>query len=115
MAIPKAQLEDLNLIRRDWGKIVRELGGAIRPAFRETIVEPGGESCLCVVFSSEDSYAIGSRPTVIGALEDYVQEHYGKELYFKVRKRETGEQMNQIYVSDEELKNAVHMEIEVED
>ena len=44
-----------------------------------------------------------------------MQEHYGKELYFKVRKRETGEQMNQIYVSDEELKNAVHMEIEVED
>lgn len=115
VAIPKAQLEDLNLIRRDWGKIVRELGGAIRPAFRETIVEPGGESCLCVVFSSEDSYAIGSRPTVIGALEDYVREHYGKELYFKVRKREMGEQMNQIYVSDEELKNAVHMEIEVED
>ena len=115
VAVPKAQLEDLNLIRRDWGKIVRELGGAIRPAFRETIVEPGGESCLCVVFSSEDSYAIGSRPTVIGALEDYVQEHYGKELYFKVRNRETGEQMNQIYVSDEELKNAVHMEIEVED
>lgn len=115
VVLPKAQLEDLNLIRRDWGKIIRDLGGAIRPAFRETVVEPGGESCLCVVFSGEDGYAIGSRPTVIGALEDYVREHYGKELYFKVRKREAGEQTNQIYVSDEELKNAVHMEIEVED
>ncbi len=115
VVIPKAQLEDLNLIRRDWGKIIRDLGGAIRPAFRETVVEPGGESCLCVVFSSEDCYAIGSRPTVIGALEEYVRKNYGKELYFKVRKREAGEQTIPIYVSDEELKNAVHMEIELED
>lgn len=115
VAIPKAQLEDLEMIRRDWGKIVRDLGGAIRPSFRETVVEPSGEGCLCIVFSSEDSYAIGSRATVLGALETYVREHYGKELYFKVRRRESGEAMNTIYVSDEELKNAIHMDIIVED
>ena len=115
VAIPKAQLEDLELIRRDWGKIVRDLGGAIRPSFRETVVEPGGEGCLCIVFSGEDSYAIGSRPTVLGALEDYVREHYQKEIYFKVRRKENGERMNVIYVSDEELKSAIHMDIVTED
>ena len=52
---------------------------------------------------------------MIGALEEYVRKNYGKELYFKVRKREAGEQATPIYVSDEELKNAVHMEIELED
>ncbi len=112
--IPKAQLEDLNLIRKDWGRIVRELGGAVRPAFRETVVEPGGEGCLCVVFSSQENYAIGNRPTVIGGLETYVKEHYGKEMYFKVRLKDTGERLNTIYVSDEDLK-AIHMEISVED
>ena len=115
IAIPKAQLEDLNLIRQDWGKIVRELGGAVRPAFRDTVLEPSGDSCLCVVFSSPENYAIGNRATVMGMLENYVKEHYGKEIYFKVRMRNAGERLNTIYVSDEELKAAIHMEISIED
>lgn len=115
VAIPKAQLEDLNLIRQDWGKIVRDLGGAIRPAFRDTVLEPSGDSCLCIVFSGADSYAIGSRATVLGELEHYIKEHYGKELYFKVRMRNAGERLNTIYVSDEEVREAIHTEILIED
>ena len=34
VTLPKAQLEDLNLIRNEWGKIVREMGMSIRPSFR---------------------------------------------------------------------------------
>lgn len=115
VAIPKAQLEDLNLIRRDWGKIIRDLGGAIRPSFRDTVLEPSGDSCLCVVFSSPDNYAIGSRATVLGELERYIQEKYGKELYLKARLKSAGERMNTIYVSDEELKEAVHIDIEIDE
>ena len=115
VAIPKAQLEDLNLIRQEWGKIIRELGGAIRPSFRDTILEPSGESCLCIVFSIRDNYEIGSRPTILGELEKHVKERYGKDIYFKTRLREEGERLNTIYVSDEELKEAIHMEIQVED
>ena len=115
VAIPRAQLEDLNLIRRDWGKIIRDLGGAIRPSFRDTVLEPSGDSCLCVVFSSPDNYAIGSRATVLGDLERYIQEKYGKELYLKARLKSAGERMNTIYVSDEELKEAVHIDIEFEE
>lgn len=115
VALPKAQLEDLNLIRNDWGKIIRELGGAKRPSFRETVVEPSGESCLCIVFSSPDSYAIGSRPTVVGELEEYVCKTYGKEIYFKTRMKNTGERLNTVYVSDEELKAAIHTDIIIED
>ena len=77
VVIPRAQLEDLNLIRQDWGKIIREQGGSIRPSFRDTVLEPSGDSCLCIVFSNSDNYAIGSRPTVLGALEKYVEEQYG--------------------------------------
>ena len=115
VAIPKAQLEDLNLIRQDWGKIIREQGGSIRPSFRDTVLEPSGDSCLCIVFSNSDNYAIGSRPTVLGALEKYVEEQYGKTMYFKARMRNAGERLNTIYVSDEELKNAIHMDITIED
>lgn len=113
--IPKAQLEDLNLIRNEWGKIIRDLGGAIRPSFRETVVEPSGESCLCIVFSGPENYAIGSRPTVLGELEHYIEEKYGKTLYLKTRVKNAGERLNTIYVSDEELKEAIHMDITIED
>lgn len=115
VTIPKAQLEDLNLIRQDWGKIVREMGGPIRPSFRDTVLEPSGDSCLCIVFSTQETYAIGSRPTVLGDLEHYIEEQYHKELYFKARLKNSGERLNTIYVSDDELKNAIHMEISVED
>lgn len=113
--IPAAQLEDLNLIRNEWGKIIRDLGGAIRPSFRDTVVEPSGESCLCVVFSGQDNYAIGSRPTVLGELEHYIEEKYGKTLYLKTRVKNAGERLNTIYVSDEELKEVIHMDIIIED
>ena len=115
VAIPRAQLEDLNLIRNDWGKIVRDLGGSIRASFRDTVVEPSGDSCLCIVFAGSDSYAIGSRPTVLGDLEQYVAEKYGKTLYFKARMKNSGERLNTVYVSDEDLKEAIHMEITIED
>lgn len=115
VAIPDAQLKDLNLIRNEWGKIIRDLGGAIRPSFRDTVVEPSGESCLCIVFSGQDNYAIGSRPTVLGELEHYIEEKYGKTLYLKTRVKNTGERLNTVYVSDEELKEAIHMDITIED
>lgn len=102
IAIPRAQLEDLMMIYNDWGKIVQGLGGAMRPSFRETVVEPSGENCLCIVFSNSDNYAIGSRPTVVGKLEEYIRETYGKELYFKTRMRNTGEQTKKVYVCNDE-------------
>lgn len=101
VAIPQAQLEDLNLIRQDWGKIIREQGGSIRPSFRDTVLEPSGDSCLCIVFSNSDNYAIGSRPTVLGALEKYVEEQYGKTMYFKAAHAQRQESsLNTTYVSD---------------
>ena len=94
VSLPKAQLEDLNLIRNEWGKIVKELGMSIRPSFRETVVEPSGESCLCIVFNDPMNFTIGSRPVILGDLERYVEKTYGKSMYFKARLRETGERLD---------------------
>ena len=115
VTLPQAQLEDLNLVRNDWGKIIRGIGGAIRSSFRDTIVEPAGEGTLCVVFSNPDTFAIGNRPTTLGEIERYVEMNYGKAIYFKARVRDAGERMNTIYVSDEELREQVHMEISIEE
>ncbi len=115
ITLPKAQLDDLEFIRNEWGKIVRNLGGVIRSSFRDTIVEPSGKGCLCIVFANADSYEIGRRPTIMGELEEYIRNTYGKDIYFKTRLLGSGERVDTIYVSDEELKNHIHMDITIED
>ena len=115
VSLPKAQLEDLNMIRNEWGKIVRDMGMSIRPSFRETVVEPAGDSCLCIVFNDPMNFAIGSRPSILGDLERYVEQKYGKSLYFKSRVRESGERMDTRYISDDELRENIHMDITIED
>lgn len=115
VTIPPAQLEDLQLIRNDWGKIVRTMGGSIRSSFRDTVVEPSGDGCLCIVFSSLDSFTVGSRPTILGELEEYVRNTYGKDLYFKARLMGDGERLDTVYVSEDELRSKIHMDITIED
>lgn len=113
--LPPGQLEDLNMVRNEWGKIIRQIGGSIRPSFRNTVVEPAGESCLCVVFTSPEAYAIGSRPTVLGEIERYVEAAYGKAIYFKARLAGAGERFDTIYVNRRELEEKIHMDIQEED
>ncbi|WP_337810879.1 DNA polymerase III subunit gamma/tau [Enterocloster sp.] len=115
VTLPKAQLEDLNLIRNEWGKIVREMGMSIRPSFRETVVEPAGDSCLCIVFSDAMNFSMGSRPSIRGDLERHVEQAYGKSISFKARLRENGERLDTRYITDEELRENIHMDITIED
>ena len=115
VTLPKAQLEDLNLIRNEWGKIVREMGMSIRPSFRETVVEPAGDSCLSIVFSDAMNFSMGSRPSILGDLERHVEQAYGKSIYFKARLRESGERLDTRYITDEELRENIHMDITIED
>ena len=115
VSLPPAQLEDLNLIRNEWAKIIRSAGGSARACFRDTVVEPGGEGCLTIVFLDSMSYDMGRRPTVIGQLEQLVQDNYGKSIYFKTRLAGRGERLDTIYVTKEDLEDKIHMEIAYED
>ena len=115
VTIPKAQLEDLNMVRNEWGKIVRSMGMSVRPSFRDTVVEPAGDSCLCIVFSDSMNFGMGSRPVILGELERYVEQNYGRSIYFKTRLRETGERLDTRYITDDELRANIHMDITIED
>ena len=44
-----------------------------------------------------------------------MEQTYGKAMYFKARLRETGERIDTRYISDEELKENIHMEISIEE
>ena len=115
VALPQAQLEDLKLVRNEWAKIVRSMGGGARSYLRDTVVEPGGEGCLTIVFMDPMNYDMGKRPTVIGELERYVEANFSRSIYFKTRLAGRGERLNTIYVTQEELEEKIHMDITYED
>ena len=115
VSLPRAQLEDLKLVRNEWAKIVRSIGGGAKSYLRDTVVEPGGEGCLTIVFMDSMNYDMGKRPTVIGELERYVEANYGRSIYFKTRLAGRGERLNTIYVTQEELEEKIHMDITYED
>ncbi|MDU3398434.1 DNA polymerase III subunit gamma/tau [uncultured Clostridium sp.] len=115
VALPSAQMEDLKLVRNEWAKIVRSIGGGAKSYLRDTVVEPGGEGCLTIVFMDSMSYDMGKRPKVIGELERYVEASYGRAIYFKTRLAGRGERLNTIYVTEEELKEKIHIDIIEED
>ena len=87
------------------------MGGVIRSSFRDTVVDPSGDSCLCVVFLSVENFEIGRRPTIMGELENYVKNTYGKDIYFKSRLIGNGERLDTVYISEEELRERIHMDI----
>ena len=105
------QAQILALLKR----LNREMGMSIRPSFRETVVEPAGDSCLCIVFSDAMNFSMGSRPSILGDLERHVEQAYGKSIYFKARLRENGERLDTRYITDEELRENIHMDITIED
>lgn len=115
VSLPQAQLEDLKLVRNEWAKIVRSIGGGAKSYLRDTVVEPGGDGCLTIAFMDSMSYDMGKRPTVIGELERYVETNYGKAIYFKTRLAGRGERLNTIYITEEELGDKIHMDITYED
>ncbi|MCI8549067.1 MAG: DNA polymerase III subunit gamma/tau [Lachnospiraceae bacterium] len=114
VSLPKAQYEDFMLIREQWGRIIKELGTSIRPALSEAVVEPFGDGEIMLGFWDETCYLIGSRESVLLELADYVRLNYQKAIVFKARmlgSRDTG---NTRYISDEELKTKIHMDIVTE-
>lgn len=115
ISLPKAQLEDLKLVRNEWARIARSMGGGAKSYLRDTVVEPGGEGCLTIVFMDSMNYDMGKRPTVIGELERYVEANYGKSIYFKTRLAGRGERMDTLYVTQEDLEDKIHMDITYED
>ena len=117
VTITKAQLEDLNMIRNDWGKIIRNLGGTIRSGLADTVVEPAGDSTMCIVCMNMNSYSIATNldSKRLDEIKEYVANTYHKEIAFKARLRGGGERLDTIYISDEDLKAAIHMDIQTED
>ena len=117
VSLPPAQYEDLMLIRKEWGRIasLAQSSGAVKSALHETGVEPAGEGCLCIVCTDAGIFSIINREPVFEDLQRAVQEKYKKTLHFKARLETSGAAQPTNYVSEEDLSNAIHADIVVED
>lgn len=113
-ALPKAKLEDLNQIRRDWSKIVGQFQGGERSCLKEVTVEPGEGNCIWLVFPKSHMMKMGFKDAVKERLTQYAAHEYGKEIEFQARTLQEGEVLNTIYVTEEELHETIHMEIVTE-
>lgn len=114
VALPRAEYEDLMLIRGDWQKIAKQLGGSNRAALQGTVVEPAGEGRLAVVCGDINSFSIVNREQVLEELKVQAEKTYGKTLEFTARFNETGRPASTAYVSEEDL-GVIHDEIVYED
>ena len=117
VSLPPAQYEDLMLMRKEWGRIasLSQLVGSIRLSLSKTSIEPAGEGCLCIVCTDENTFGIINREPELKNLQEVVQEKYKKTLQFKVRLESSAVPQRTVYVSDEDLKNAIHTDVIVEE
>ena len=117
VSLPPAQYEDLMLMRKEWGRIasLSQLVGSIRLSLPKTSVEPAGEGCLCIVCTDENTFGIINREPELKNLQEVVQEKYKKTLQFKVSLESSAVPQRTVYVSDEDLKNAIHTDVIVEE
>ena len=117
VSLPPAQYEDLMLMRKEWGRIasLSQLVGSIRLSLPKTSVEPAGEGCLCIVCTDENTFGIINREPELKNLQEVVHDKYKKTLQFKVRLESSAVPQRTVYVSDEDLKNAIHTDVIVEE
>lgn len=106
--------EDYEIIRQNWEHIVQELGGLIRPCFQDTALEYNENYGLTIVFSNQNDYDIGSRPTILNEIENYIKRIYGKEISLKTCIKNENRQFPMSYIIDKELSPSIRMDITVE-
>lgn len=114
VVLPKTQYEDLLFIKEQWGKIARDMGAASRPALMGAEVEPFENDGIMLRFQDENLYLIGSRETVLSGLSDYVRANFQREIRFRARLITDSERKNVRYITEEELKEKIHMDIVTE-
>lgn len=114
VVLPKAQYEDLMMLRGEWAKISRQMGGPMRAALKDTVVEPSGEGCLSIVCADINSFSIINREVSIAALKELVEKNYGKSLEFMAKYNEEGRPLSTVYVSEDDMK-VIHDEVIYED
>jgi DNA polymerase-3 subunit gamma/tau len=120
--LPRAEYEDLMEVRNNWRTIQGTVRQPGRAALAGTRVDPAGNGRLNIVFHDKTHYDIVSRSRgsregdVLRELSASVAELYRKNMEFTAEYQSDGSDQEIEYgISDEELREKIHMDVEVED
>ncbi len=120
--LPRAEYEDLMEVRNNWRTIQGTVRQPGRAALAGTRVDPAGNGRLNIVFRDKTHYDIVSRSRgseegdVLRELSASVAELYQKKMEFTAEYQSDGSDQEIEYgISDEELREKIHMDVEVED
>ena len=114
VSLPKAEYDDLMLIRKEWPKIVSMLGRSLGTVLRDSFVKPNGESRMSILIEDPMHCQIAGTEQHLGEIRKLVADRYGKDIDFSVKSRGGEQPADTTYVTDEDL-SVIHMDIIQED
>ena len=100
-----------HIIIQEWENILLSIGGVIRASLRYTTLEPDSENQFSIIFKDYNSYIIGSRPSIIAELKNYILNRYG----FTVQFNPTYGKENNNFSNYLELKKCINLDINILD
>lgn len=114
--LPRAQYEDLQLLKKEWRKIAAEMpSGLLRSTVAESWVYPNKEKTgMMIATKSKAGYNIISDTENLKLIQSIVSEKYGKDIEFRATQTNTEESRNTVYVMEEDLKQ-INFDIETVD
>ncbi len=114
ITLPKAEYDDLMLVRKEWPKIVSMLGRSLGSVLRDSFVKPNGESRMSILIEDGMHCQIAGTEAHLEEIRKLVADQYGKDISFSVKSR-GGEMIEDTtYVTDDDL-SVIHMDISEEE
>ncbi len=115
----KAAPSDLQKIKQEWRAIVGQTSGMFKTLLASSVPKYNGatgENKLYVEFIDDLAERVVADPSKKAILEDVIAEYIGKsvEVEMVLKKNNTNQQLSDISV-DDILKQAIHMDVVVED
>lgn len=116
IALPRAQYEELMLLKKEWKKIASEMpSGLLRSALSESWVYPNREKTgMVIATKSKAGYNTISDTENLLLLQSTVSEKYGRQIELMAMLSETDSGKNTVYVMEEDLKK-INFDIETVD
>jgi len=114
IVLPPAQLNELRLLQKDWKEIIGAVGATAKTTLANVKLEPMDEGQLMLVFHDQQAHFMGSRPSVLQSVENYIATVYQIQVHLQAKLVAQNEYTRKRYVTEEELKQKFNVDIIME-
>ncbi len=112
VSLPKAKYEDFMELRKNWGRIIEELGGNDRASLIGTQLEADRNGVIWVVFPDQGTMLFGGSDRVMAALTKHVREFMQKDFTFRTRLKKGGETARSYKISEQDILDNVNFPVD---